>query len=63
MRQEIKLAVSEKQNLTLTNDGSKLIKIRIKDDGKDIEFAAEFEDFFKEVKRFCKFDEVKHLYS
>ena len=63
MRQEIKLTLSGKQNLTLTNNGSKLIKIKIEDDGKNIEFAVESKDFFWEVKRFCKFDEVKHLYS
>ncbi|MEG6512391.1 hypothetical protein V6C32_10755 [Desulforamulus ruminis] len=38
-------------------------KFRIEDDGKNIEFAVESKDFFLEVKRFCKFDEVKHLYQ
>lgn len=63
MKQEIKVMLSDKQGLTITKDGTDLFKIRIKDDGKDIEFAVDAEVFFNEIKKFCQFDELKHLYK
>lgn len=53
MKQEIEVTISDEKDLTILNDGSGLIKIRIKDEGKEIEVAFESDAFFGKLKRFA----------
>lgn len=64
MKQTFTITLSKERSLTLMSDDSNPIGIimRIKDEGKDIEFSTEPTTFFEEIKKFNLFDEVKHLY-
>ena len=62
MKQEIKIALSEEQSLTLIKDDSGLIKIGIRDEGWDIDYAIEADVFFEVMKKTCDFDTNKHYY-
>lgn len=65
MKQTLIITISPDCSLTLINDESSSagIIMKIKDEGKEIEFATEPTTFFEEIKKFTQFDEIKHLYK